>query len=126
MFKGCTSLTSIPSLASITEVGYSGGYSMFEGCTSLTSVTIPNISDFNSSNAYYGFSCLFKGCTNLNNVTCLIENYDVNDNSDTFENWLEGVASTGTLKKKESTNFTYNNDGPNYYFIPDGWTVTNV
>jgi hypothetical protein len=81
MFEGCTSLTSIPSLSSVTEVGNGGCEYMFEGCTSLTSVSIPNISSYDD----YAFNAIFKNCTNLNDVTCLIEHYNENDNnSDAF------------------------------------------
>ena len=59
LFKGCTSLTSVPlfDTSSVTGMTY-----MFTGCTSLTSVPLFNTSSVTS------MSQMFSGCTSLTSV----------------------------------------------------------
>ena len=117
MFSGCTSLTAMPTL-NITNIDDCCCTWMFYGCTSLTSATIPNIdiNEYDYVAISEAFSEMFKGCINLDNVTCLIEDYTSDDEEqyDPFHNWLNDVASTGTISKYSSLVVP----------IPDGWTVT--
>ena len=63
---------------------------------------------------------MFEGCTNLNNVTCLATSITATSCTD---DWLNGVAATGTFTKAASmTGWTLNS--PNG--IPEGWTVIPV
>ena len=63
MFRGCSSLTSIPQLdtSNVTTMGgWSGG--MFEGCSSLTSIPQMNTSNVTDMRA------LFNGCSSLTSI----------------------------------------------------------
>ena len=62
MFKGCSSLTSIPQLntSSVIDMG-----SMFEGCASLTSIPQLNTSSVSS------MSDMFEGCLSLTSIPLL-------------------------------------------------------
>ncbi len=60
MFRGCTSLTTAPSLPATTLANYCYAY-MFQGCTSLT--TVPSLPAITL--AVYCYSHMFYGCTSL-------------------------------------------------------------
>jgi hypothetical protein len=65
---------------------------------------------------------MFQGCSKLSSVTCLATNISASYCTD---NWLTGVAATGTFITPSSTNWStgastewpYGVSG-----IPDGWT----
>jgi len=61
---------------------------------------------------------MFKGCTKLNSVTCLATDISA---SNATNNWLSGVAATGTFTKAGMTSWTSGGSG-----IPDGWTKNNI
>ena len=61
---------------------------MVSGCTGLTRSAILDKA-VGAENAY---QWMYKGCSNLSEVTCYAEY-----NSTYFENWLTGVASSGTF-----------------------------
>ena len=61
---------------------------MFSGCTGLTRSAILA----NAVGADNAYQWMYKGCSNLSEVTC-----DAEYNSTYFENWLTGVASSGTF-----------------------------
>ena len=115
MFQGCTSLTTAPVLPATTLAD--GCYkSMFDGCTSLT--TAPAlISTTMSNDCYYN---MFSGCSNLNKVLTYADDIST---SNCTTNWLNNVASSGTLYNAGSA--VYTTDSPSG--IPTGWTeVTTV
>ena len=139
MFYGCTSLTAAPELPATTLGGYCYD-SMFQNCTKLT--IAPKLPATTlASNCYYSmfygcksltkapelpattlvFSCyyrMFYGCNNLNNITMLATNISANY---CLENWVSGVASTGTFTKASAmTSLPSGTSG-----IPEGWTVVN-
>ncbi|MCR4823480.1 MAG: hypothetical protein K5873_11490, partial [Treponema sp.] len=88
-------------------------YDMFYGCTSLT--TAPDLPATSLTDGCY-FE-MFYGCTSLNSITCLAT--DISDGSST-EEWLEGVASSGTFTKASGmTGWTSDSTTG----IPSGWTV---
>ena len=66
LFKGCTALTSAPSLPATTLVS-SCYYSMFSGCTALTSA--PSLPA--TTLAYSCYSDMFNGCTALTSMPSL-------------------------------------------------------
>ncbi len=111
MFSGCTSLTSAPALPATTLAVYCY-YSMFSGCTSLT--TAPALPA--TTLAFGCYAYMFSGCSKLSSVTIKAENTA----SNAFDDWLEGVASTGTIRKKSSLTLETGASG-----IPSGWTVVN-
>ena len=115
MFSGCTSLTSAPVLPATTLAD--GCYkSMFDGCTSLT--TAPALPATTLSGGCY--ESIFSGCSNLNKVLTYAEDIST---SNCTTNWLNNVASSGTLYNAGSA--VYTTDNPSG--IPTGWTeVTTV
>lgn len=111
MFYGCTALTTAPALPATTLV--SGCYrSMFNGCTSLTATPVLPATTL-TNNCYYD---MFNGCTSLNEVTTYAD--DISATGCT-ENWLLGVANSGTFYNYGTATYTSGASG-----IPSGWTVT--
>lgn len=111
MFGDCSSLTSAPKLPATTLAD--GCYqAMFQGCTSLTTApTLPA-----TTLTLQSYWKMFNGCTNLNKVTCLATSITA---TNCTEEWLDGVASSGTFYKDPSmTSWTTGASG-----IPFGWTV---
>jgi len=111
MFNGCSSLATAPELPATTlaDACYMG---MFSGCSSLTTAPVLPAEKVEMNS----YSFMFKGCTKLNSVTCLatdISGYNATDN------WLNGVAPTGTFTKAAGmTGWSSGDSG-----IPSGWTV---
>lgn len=141
MFNGCTSLVNAPELPAMSLA--SSCYSnMFNGCTSL--VAAPALPA--TKLAQYCYSNMFKGCTSLVNAPALPAttlNYDTNGcysnmfngcsqlsylkvmskvvpSTAYMNNWVEGVASTGTFVKNAAATWT---DSFGTSAIPTGWTV---
>ncbi len=137
MFKGCTSLTTAPALL-VTQLVEGCYANMFISCQSLT--TAPELPA--TALAKFCYSEMFRDCTNLRNApelpaTALVENcYEymfenctllnsVRINyagtvaeapSGAFNNWVDGVNTTGTFYYKGSD--TLENFG-----LPSGWTI---
>ena len=110
MFMGCTSLTTAPALPATTLAPYCYR-NMFEGCTSLTKA--PELPAQLLVNSCYEY--MFYNCTSLNYIKCL-ENG--RDGGRATNDWVRGVAATGTFIKKPNTTWSTGNSG-----IPTGWTV---
>lgn len=115
MFKGCTSLVVVPSLDSehIDDNCYE---EMFMNCTSL--VTAPELpSNYASSGCY---KRMFYGCSSLNNIVCFLT--DFNGYDDCTEDWVHGVAASGTFGRvSDGVDWPTGDSG-----IPNGWTVIDV
>ena len=112
MFFGCTALNKKISLPSTTLAGYCYD-SMFRGCTSLT--VSPTLKAGALVQAcYYN---MFRECSNLSTIRMYC--HDPGGNS--LENWVNGVAATGTFIK--NPNWDGRPSGVNG--IPSGWTVKN-
>ena len=114
MFNSCESLTSAPVLPAMTLANncYQG---MFNGCTSLTSAPVlpaPTLTN-------YCYATMFGFCSNLSSITCLATDISA---SNCTQNWVNGVASSGTFTKAASmASWTTGVGG-----IPEGWTVQNA
>lgn len=63
------------------------------------------------------YTYMFYGCSFLRYIKMLTEEIDYSCTS----RWVNGVGSTGTFIKKDSTNIDYGVNG-----IPDGWNVIGV
>ncbi|MBQ7311287.1 MAG: leucine-rich repeat protein, partial [Alistipes sp.] len=119
MFSGCTNLTAAPELPATTLFA-NCYYKMFNGCTSLT--VAPELPAATLVNwCYYR---MFYGCTNLSNITMLATDISA---SGCLNDWVSGVASTGTFTKaasliqgSETGQIPTGTSG-----IPEGWTVVN-
>ena len=109
MFNGCTSLETAPELPA-TTLTMACYYSMFEGCSSLEKA--PELPATTLAEMFY--YDMFEGCSSLNYVKALF--IDVED--DCLDDWLDGVASTGTFIKNDLA--TWSDDEAE---IPAGWTV---
>lgn len=86
---------------------------MFQGCTSL--VKAPELKDVTTATQCYQW--MFINCSNLSYIKCMQKTLSAN----TFTNWVQNVASTGTFIKDKDTEWNTGNSG-----IPTGWTVKNM
>ena len=111
MFRGCTSLTQAPQLPA-TTLASGCYYYMFNGCTSLT--TAPTL---NATTLVSGcYSYMFQGCSNLNYIKAM---FTTSPNGNYTENWVNGVAASGTYVKNSSASYTTRGVSA----IPNGWTI---
>ena len=86
----------------------------FLNCTALTrSPKMPAVT-LSGSAGNGSYTLMFKGCSSLSNVECLAQ---INVNN-SCENWMTGVAATGTFVKKAGVDWNPGDNG-----IPSGWTV---
>ena len=114
MFRSCPLLTNTPILPATTLANYCYN-SMFRDCTSLT--TAPELPA--TTLRIYCYTYMFAGCTNLNYIKCLATDISA---SKCTENWVSGVAATGTFVKNASmTSWTTGVNG-----IPSDWTVQDA
>ena len=111
MFIGCSSLISAPKLPATTlaEGCYVG---MFATCTSLT--TAPELPATILVKLCYGG--IFLWCSSLNYIKCLATDISATDCTD---NWVSGVATSGTFIKADNNNYWAPGDDG----IPSGWNV---
>lgn len=98
MFKGCTSLTTPPSLPAKKLVRY-GYYSLFRGCTSLNMV--PNLPA--TELAVYCYHSMFDGCKALKVSEAQTESYQYA--------WRIPTSGTGTEPAGWNGNMLYNTGG---------------
>ena len=109
MFYGCKALATAPALP-VTTLARFCYNQMFRECTNLT--TAPALPA--TTLADYCYQSMFRDCTSLNSITMLATNISA---SSCLENWVNGVAATGTFYKNSDA--TWDNDG----VVPSGWTV---
>ena len=139
MFYQCTGLTTIPDLPATTMQNYCYG-TMFYGCTGLTDLSEKEISGTTLANNCYQnmfYQCtnmtkapvlpaltlvsncynqMFRSCSKLSWVKAM---FTTTPSTSYTNNWLNGVASTGTFVKNSAA--TWTTTGVNG--IPSGWTV---
>ena len=113
MFSGCTSLTTAPQLPAMTLADNCYIY-MFKNCTNLTAAPQLPATTLMS----WCYCEMFYGCSKLNSVTCLAT--DISALGST-EDWLNGVAATGTFTTPSTTEWSTGASG-----IPSGWTRVNA
>ena len=109
MFYGCTALTSAPELPAtiVTKYCYS---QMFEGCTELVSAPVlPAVILVD-----FCYHRMFYGCSSLNKITMWATSITRNS----LQNWVTGVASSGTFTKADNVSLPTGDSG-----IPSGWTI---
>ena len=112
MFTVCENITSAAELPA--TILYSHCYeSMFEGCKKLiTPPTLPA-----TTLADYCYSNMFQDCRRLNYIKCMATNKQTNST----ENWVNYIVSSGTFIKNENCDSNFWETGANG--IPSGWTV---
>ena len=113
LFNGCTSLTNLPLLTSITTVG-ENGFRYFAAASQISSVDVSGVVSVGTT----AFSNAFSNCSNLNQVKC--PNMVTWDTSK-FSNWLSGVSSSGTFEKPSDLTVTTSSASG----VPTGWTTEN-
>ena len=118
MFYMCSSLVNAPELPATTlsENCYA---SMFYGCSSLEKAPVLPAPTLVKS----CYSYMFTNCTKLNYVKCLATDLSANDAANDWERgtneWLFGVAATGTFVKADGVDTWTTGDSG----IPTGWTT---
>ena len=112
MFRGCTSLTTAPELpaTTLTNQCYTN---MFSGCTSLT--TAPELPA--TTLVTWCYKNMFKSCASLNYIKAM---FTTTPSSSYMEDWVSGVASSGTFVKNAAATWT-SRCGTSTY--PCNWTV---
>ena len=119
LFSGCQNLTQAPDLPATTLADgcYNG---MFYNCALLT--TAPELPAKVLLDGCYGY--MFTYCYLLNYVKCLAVEGTFNGDGtvpSALDNWLGGVASTGTFEKISGVSYEAGGNG-----IPEGWTVKEI
>ena len=121
MFRDCTALTTAPVLPATTLA--SGCYwNMFYGCTTLTTAPTLPATRLIDSQGVLPMSCykgIFNGCTNLNRIKAMFIDDPSPYNYSCTEDWVNGVAATGTFIKNADAQWSVT--GVNG--IPENWTV---
>ena len=112
MFSDCIWLTTAPELPATTLSDNCYSY-MFSGCTRLT--TAPELPA--TTLADYCYSNMFQDCRRLNYIKCMATNKQTNST----ENWVNYIVSSGTFIKNENCDSNFWETGANG--IPSGWTV---
>jgi len=112
MFNGCTSLTTAPELPATTLATYCYDH-MFYNCTSLTTAPVLSAKVL-AQNCY---SNMFQGCTRLNYIKAM---FITTPSTSYMNNWVYGVASSGTFVKNAAATWT-SSCGTSTY--PCNWTV---
>lgn len=142
MFQDCTSLTTAPSVLPVTDLADYCYYEMFSNCRKLTTaptlpattlaqecyrnmfrgcwslITAPSVLPATTL-ADWCYAGMFEYCGKLNYIKCLATDISA---SNCTNNWVNGIASTGTFVKASSmTSWTTDESG-----IPTGWTVQDA
>ena len=118
MFSNCTSLVTPPNLSSVRSVTTSGLMKMFSGCTSLTSGA--NITGITTSSS--GMRQMYLNCSSL--TVAYAPNLSTWNTANT-QNWLSGVAASGTLYCPSER--MYNSIPANSVAgCPAGWTKAQM
>ena len=119
LFSGCQNLTQAPELPA-TTLATDCYYGMFYNCSSLTNA--PELPAKVLLDGCYGY--MFTYCYLLNYVKCLATEGTFNGDGtvpSALDNWLNGVASTGTIEKLSGVSYEAGGNG-----IPEGWTVKEI
>lgn len=122
MFQNCVNMTLPPAILPATSLGYDCYAKMFQGCTSLRSAPELPAETLGSQS----YRMMFYLCSSLNYVKCLAKNiYETSQYGQKLynnEDWLYGVAATGTFVKAATmTEWPTGQTG-----IPSGWTVEDA
>lgn len=92
MFKGCTSLTKGPRILAAENTSYAYR-EMFSGCTALTVAPILCGIGLSSGGTPEALYQMFYNCSNINEIATYAQSWSTG----AAENWLYGVAATGTF-----------------------------
>ena len=111
MFNGCTKLVSVNLPAeTLAPACYN---QTFVGCTSLTNVNLPAATLVDSC-----YNIMFQNCSALNRIICNATDISA---PNAVNNWMDGVASSGTFYKAPGVTWPTGASG-----IPSAWTVVEL
>ena len=110
MFTGCSSLREAPDLPATSLGSYYCYSQMFAGCTSLTKAPYLPATSLKSNCYLY----MFKNCPNITEIKIA---YTGNFSTTYMQDWVDGVAASGT--------FYYNGSSTSRgsSAIPNNWTI---
>lgn len=113
MFQNCTNLITPPLLpfTSLQAFCYTG---MFYGCTSLETAPVLPATTVSS----YAYNQMFRYCSKLRYIKAMFLT-DPAESTSAFQNWVQGVAASGTFVKNAAAEWDVTGNGG----IPSGWTV---
>ena len=114
MFAGCTNLSKAPELPATALTPYCYAY-MFNNCNSIYFTESTELLATTLETGCY--SGMFNGCSNLKKITMLATDISA---TNCLQNWVYGVATSGTFVKNADTSIGYSFDG-----IPYGWMIEN-
>lgn len=109
MFQNCTSLINAPELPSKHLENQCYG-NMFKGCVNLVKAPVLPASVVDS----FAYKNMFYGCSKLSYIKALATNID----SSAVQDWVYGVASSGTFVKHPNSSWGTGASG-----IPNNWTI---
>ena len=107
-FYGCSGLTSISILDSVTNIGASAFY----GCTGLTSIAVPDSVNSIGSSAFYG-------CSSLNNITIPFVGSSKTATTAQSSTLFGYIFGTSSYNGAISTRQYYSASASTIYYIPD-------
>lgn len=120
MFENCTSLQRLLNFK-ITNVATQCFENMFAGCTNLTEPPVIKVKTFPSTTDARCCAGMFSGCSSLSAIYCYAED-NITGNSNNFDGWVNGVASSGIFYKPLNVNtWPTGNSG-----IPTNWSTKSV
>lgn len=112
LFQECSSLTSVPSLDSVTRVNQWALSAMFYECTSITEAPdLRNVTYVGS----YGCASMYYGCTALRTIYAPSIDTWTKTN---FTGWVTGIGGSGVMWKPAALSIPSGNDGK-----PSGWST---
>ena len=110
LFDSCSSLTTPPTELPATTLATNCCFNMFIRCSSLTTAPILHATKL-TTNCYYQ---MFSNCSKLKSITTYAEDISA---TDCTNNWLQGVASSGTFNNMGFATYKSGSSG-----IPSRWT----
>ncbi len=111
MFQDCTALAAAPALPASVLGEHCYQY-MFKGCTSLTEAPVLPATSLN----VYCYKEMFKNCSSLSAIEVNFTAW----NSTSTNDWVLGIASSGTFKKPSALSGDAGTSR-----IPENWTIIN-
>ena len=115
MFYGCSSLVDVPTAGFIRDIENNGCSFMFYGCSNLENASkffLQLLGTTGTGACNY----MFYNCSKLSTIRCLIHDYV----SGVFNNWVYGVAASGTFYKNTWATWPSGVNG-----TPNGWSVVD-
>ena len=114
IFYNCKLINANNLILPATTLTNSCYHSLFSGCTLL--INAPELI-YATTIPTGAYSEMFMNCLSLNYIKCLATDISA---TNCLQNWVQGVAATGTFVKDANTTWPTGSSG-----IPANWTVVN-